>query len=197
MWESTESKYTHPFDIISYKILYPIIAPKFVCLGITPNMVTTMTIFLRVFAAYNITKGDMKNAITLFILTYFTDGLDGYIARKFDMKSDFGHYYDRISDYITGLIMFIATIYLMWNNKNKINVMKIKLYIVLFIFLCYMSNEFVICRAKINKNVTRLDKGKTILCKDGTELLWLKYFGVPTLVCFICFILNDIGNMLK
>lgn len=50
-------------------------------------------------------------ALILFVLATFTDFLDGYIARKYNLVTDFGKFLDPIADKIlstTGLVLLIA-----------------------------------------------------------------------------------------
>uniref|UniRef100_A0A6C0CJG3 CDP-alcohol phosphatidyltransferase n=1 Tax=viral metagenome TaxID=1070528 RepID=A0A6C0CJG3_9ZZZZ len=85
-------------------------------MGITPNMITTFTLVIRLLAAYFIYSG-LQNprhfsiAAGLVLLSIFTDALDGYIARKYGLSSEFGAKYDMWTDIITYIII---TIVLVW-----------------------------------------------------------------------------------
>lgn len=52
----------------------------------------------------------------LFVLSWFTDALDGIIARKYDMKSDIGAHLDALVDVTTVTATFIV---LLMNYYNK------------------------------------------------------------------------------
>ena len=58
-------------------------------------------------------------AFVLFVLTGITDTLDGYIARNYNMQSEFGAYWDPLADKIlvTGLyilLIFIPGLFIYW-----------------------------------------------------------------------------------
>lgn len=48
-----------------------------------------------------------KKIIALYILGVCTDALDGYVAKKFDMESEFGKFFDGFVDYIYGAVLVI------------------------------------------------------------------------------------------
>ncbi|VVU94727.1 CDP-alcohol phosphatidyltransferase [seawater metagenome] len=76
---------------------------------IIPNLIT----FSRLFFLYEILLllpqyPFFKNKIiALYVLGVLTDALDGYVARKFNMTSEFGKFFDGFIDYIFGAILVI------------------------------------------------------------------------------------------
>ena len=50
-------------------------------------------------------------ASVLYILSYFCDCLDGYVARKYNMVSKFGDMYDHISD-VVSFVLYNIVLYL-------------------------------------------------------------------------------------
>lgn len=51
-------------------------------------------------------------AMTLIIVGSLTDKLDGYIAKKYGLGSDFGKVYDQVSDKISAVFIMSAMVYL-------------------------------------------------------------------------------------
>jgi phosphatidylglycerophosphate synthase len=108
--------------IINKHFLYPIanlLAPIFYKFGFTPNMITTLTLILRIFIIYSLYhKRNYSIIIILFIISWITDGIDGQIARKYNMKSKFGAIYDVLVDNIT-ILAIIIVLFLKHYVKNR------------------------------------------------------------------------------
>jgi phosphatidylglycerophosphate synthase len=85
-------------------------------LGITPNGITTITLFLGFYIAYTIYVGNYKTAAIIYVLRQILDSTDGYIARKYGISSEFGDKYDTISDFITNILIAIIVLYKLRGN---------------------------------------------------------------------------------
>ena len=76
-----------------------------------PNKLTIFRIFLvAVFMFFVFSKGVVMKSMALitFLAASFTDILDGYIAKKYNMETDFGRLMDPIADKILVLSAFLA-----------------------------------------------------------------------------------------
>lgn len=92
--------------------------PFCVKLGITPNMITTLSLFIAVISLYFfVNKYYLLSALS-FLLAYFFDCLDGHYARSTDRCTKFGDYYDHVSDTCKVLFLMIA-FYIVDKNKFK------------------------------------------------------------------------------
>ncbi len=67
---------------------------------ILPNLFTTATIFLGVFAVIRASNGDFLTAAVCIVIAHVSDGLDGRIARLTNTTSDFGVEYDSLADLV-------------------------------------------------------------------------------------------------
>lgn len=76
-----------------------------------PNVLTTFRLILVPFVCYNIIFSDFNKALILIIIAVITDGLDGFIARKFNQTSVLGKIIDPIADK-TLVMMGIISLYL-------------------------------------------------------------------------------------
>ena len=80
-----------------------------------PNKLTILRIILvPVFVAcfYLPVEGAMYIAAAVFVVAYFTDMLDGYIARKYNLITDFGKLTDPMADkLLTAAAMIMLTAY--------------------------------------------------------------------------------------
>ena len=81
------------------------------------NFITIFRIFLIFFAAYLLFKESASAYIWAFILTsaaFAMDGLDGYVARKFNETSKLGAMLDIMSDRIAENVLWVVFAVLGW-----------------------------------------------------------------------------------
>lgn len=63
-----------------------------------PNLITVFRLVLVPFVVLMILQGRWGAAFTAFVIAGVSDGLDGWIARRFDMRSEFGAVIDPLAD---------------------------------------------------------------------------------------------------
>lgn len=63
-----------------------------------PNLITIGRLFLVPFVVAMISQGHWHLAFTAFVVAGVSDAVDGYIARRFDMRSELGAYLDPLAD---------------------------------------------------------------------------------------------------
>jgi len=63
-----------------------------------PNLITIARLVIVPFLIVMIMQGRWETAFVLFVLAGLSDAADGFIARHFDMRSEFGAYLDPIAD---------------------------------------------------------------------------------------------------
>ena len=63
-------------------------------LSAIPNIITSLRFILVVPISFYIYQGNDLLALILFIIAGLSDGLDGYLARKYNWESDFGQFAD-------------------------------------------------------------------------------------------------------
>ena len=133
---------THSIDSL---ITYPIaelVAPFFHNLDITPNMVTTINIFLRMYILYLLIQYDKSIILLLLILlSHFLDCLDGTIARKYNQMSSFGNLLDHYSD---SIYLLLGSFIILYNTRNTVyfNYILIILFIIFYTtFECYAFHK--------------------------------------------------------
>ena len=90
-------EYECPFDIYMFKFINMHL-DMYYKLGFTPNMVTTLSIIFGLLAAYEIIYGNFIFAAFLVLVSYYLDCVDGKLARKYNMVSQLGDYYDHFGD---------------------------------------------------------------------------------------------------
>lgn len=101
---------------------------------ITPNMITTVGLLMGLIAIALLWKKKYYFAFIFFWICYFFDCLDGYYARRYDMVTQFGDYYDHFRDIFINAVISIL-IYHQLNTPEEKSVFTIVL-IVLIILMC-------------------------------------------------------------
>jgi hypothetical protein len=155
-------------------------------LGLTPNMVTTFSLISGCLSAYMIHLKKYKTAGILFFLAYYFDSVDGKFARKYNMISKFGDYYDHITD----IIKFSLLIYVLYkDNFNKFK--KIGLVIILLLLLClyHLGCQQGVISEDNDKKTDILDILKPTKQASIEHIDKVKYFGCGTFYIIISLII--------
>lgn len=159
---------------------------------ITPNMLTTISNVFSIFGLYFFYHRAAFQYFTCIWYGYFFDCLDGHYARKYDMCTIFGDYYDHISDILVHVAWIViwgikySNIYLGFSYSTKI-------YIVLgALFLAFMTAIHVACqemyhfqKADRQHHSTSLNIVKIFYLVDRKYMRYTRYFGVGTLMASI------------
>ena len=148
---------------------------------ITPNMITTVGLIIGVISIYLLYKKKYYLAFVFFWLCYFFDCLDGYYARRYDMVTQFGDYYDHFRD----IFVNVAVSILIYNQLKTPNQKSVFL-IVVIVFSIFMLTHFG-CQ-ELNSSVQENNKTLAILssmisCKEYIK--YTKYFGSGTFITII------------
>ena len=103
-------------------------------LNLRPNIITTITLIIRLFIIYSIYYNKNKEYIVpLFTLSWITDCMDGHLAKQYDLVTKFGAIYDVLVDIFTCCIIFFL-IYCKYYQKNK----KPFVIFVIVLILCFI-----------------------------------------------------------
>jgi len=92
--------------------------PYYKKLNFVPNYITTLSIIADIIAMYFLYYGKVNMAALFHSMSYVFDCTDGQYARKYNMITPFGDYYDHISD-IFGIIGIFTIIYLRYDINKK------------------------------------------------------------------------------
>lgn len=85
-------------------------------IGLTPNMLTTISIIFCGITVILLLKSYFYIAAITFLISYYFDCMDGHFARKYNMVTVFGDYYDHIADF-GKLIAVLYTLYILDSRK--------------------------------------------------------------------------------
>ncbi|RYE13393.1 MAG: CDP-alcohol phosphatidyltransferase family protein [Rickettsiales bacterium] len=85
--------------------------------GFNPNGITTLSLIFGILAIGLLKYNKYIEAAICYLISYFFDCMDGYMARKYNLTTNFGDYYDHIKD----MIVFILLSYVIFIKFKKIN----------------------------------------------------------------------------
>lgn len=143
---------------------------------ITPNMITSVGLAIGIACIYAIYQGYYKTGFALYWLCYIFDCLDGYYARKYNMITRFGDFFDHFRDVFVILVVIILVF-----TRLKSNIMK-QLYIISLIIIAvgtsthFAAQELNTVSTEHNECLGML----TPLCKHKDYINYTKYMGCGT-----------------
>jgi phosphatidylglycerophosphate synthase len=108
--------------------------PYFVKMNMTPNKLTTINGYFGLLSAYFLYNKIKYLPGIFFFIAYMFDCFDGQFARKHNMTSNIGAYYDIIKDWI--VILLIS--YVLYKRK--------KMYLSLFTIVLYSCGPHLGCQ---------------------------------------------------
>ncbi len=73
-----------------------------------PNLITLLRFILVPAIVYALLEGAMGWALAGFLIAGVSDGIDGFIARQFDQKSELGTYLDPVADKLLLVSVFVV-----------------------------------------------------------------------------------------
>jgi len=73
-----------------------------------PNLITLARILLVPVVVWAIATGAMHVAFLLFLVAAISDGVDGFLAKRFDMKTDLGAYLDPLADKVMIVSIYVT-----------------------------------------------------------------------------------------
>lgn len=158
-------------------------------LNFTPNMLTFISLVLSLIGVYYIYKQNYKIGSILLMVGYFFDCADGNFARKYNMVSKNGDYFDHISDVSKITILYIVILTSKIKTKNKIIFMIVNV-IFIILFNIHMGCQECIYNSD-SSNSSTLDFTKKI-CPDPKYIIFTRYFGCGTFFLVLCVYLYNI-----
>ena len=111
-------RYDDPIDNLLIDLSSKV-EPFFYRLNFSPNGLTTLSLLFGLMTIYLIYQKQFIGAGLSYMVSFFFDIMDGDYARRYNMTSKFGDYYDHIKDIVVGFGVLFA---LYQNNKFSKNV---------------------------------------------------------------------------
>ena len=106
-------EYENPIDNMCYDLAKSML-PYFRSMNFTPNGITTLSLLFGLAAICFLYNKQFIPFAIMYIISHFFDCLDGAYARKYDMVTDFGDWYDHITDWL----VYSTIIYILYKKYN-------------------------------------------------------------------------------
>ena len=165
------------------------IDPYFKKIGMTPNLITTLSLIFGLLSVYFYYLKNYLVCGLCWFVSYFFDCMDGNFARKYKMTSEYGDLYDHISDISVGILLLYFFI------KNKTVLVNFKIIVsIIFVVLILLTSYYLGCQEEYTKkeNKNHLSTALNFVtphCDDTTKLKTLRYFGPGMINMVIIFII--------
>jgi len=114
-------------DISDYMCPY---AKKY---NLTPNILTTFSLIFCGISALLLLNKQYLLAAFMYLISYYFDCMDGHFARKYNMVTKFGDYYDHVADF-TKVLLILYVLYFV-NSKKFFRILP---FIIFFILLSFV-----------------------------------------------------------
>jgi phosphatidylglycerophosphate synthase len=136
------------FDsLISYPLSHKVV-PYLNKYGITPNQITYFNLFFRILISILYYKDvNIVIIVTLYVISQIIDCMDGTMARKYGMGSEFGKKLDINTDIIVRIILYN---FIILKHKNMIKYIFPYFIIDMISSLLYVNNNQEIRHLEMN-----------------------------------------------
>jgi len=177
-------RYENPIDNILINIC-EYISPFHKQINMTPNILTTISLILGIMSAIFIYYDYYKTAAILYFLSYFYDCMDGFYARKYNMTTQFGDYYDHASDFFKNIIL-AAVIY--YKSPTKFKTILLILTIPFILQTIHIGCQEIYSPFEDESKSLAIFK-KICPSKNSDILLFTRFFGTGTANMIIVYLL--------
>jgi hypothetical protein len=140
--EESTSIFEHPEQYESFmdiNIFFPIssvLATPLRKLGMTPNGITVLSGLIRLYVIFLLSVNKVEYACLFLIIGYTFDCVDGAMARKYKMGSNYGMVFDLVSDTV---ILGLITLYILIDkgiNWQTIGIIIVGCSQIIWSFIC-------------------------------------------------------------
>ncbi len=168
------------------------LSPLFYSLKMTPNDITTLSLFFGIPTIICLCQNKFIYASICYFIFYTLDCVDGYMARKYNQVTSFGDYYDHIRDICINIPVLSIVLFYILKTEQYVP-------LVITIFCGITSTIYYGCLEKYNDK----DDNQTFfscfkkLCMDINHLRYLRFCGTGTFIMLIISILIKTDRILN
>lgn len=145
-------------------------------MNLTPNDLTSISLILAVTGIAIYLNGYYVAGALLYFISYYFDCADGNYARKFNMVTKFGDYFDHTSD-VFKFLLFIFVVLI----SGTTPMIKFTILVVVAV-LVFLAVSHLGCQEMVyDKDESKSLSGLKNLCPNIEAIQYTKYCGVGTL----------------
>lgn len=163
------------------------------------NMITVSRLVLLPFIVYFLVNGNRSIAFVIMLVSLFSDGLDGYLARRLHQESQLGRFLDPFCDKIFLAVVLVTLLYIGAIPLWIVIVIVVRDFIILLGSYVLLSNKSVVEPSNTYGKITGFIFGGLILAFTiDLNLIGniLMYLSVPVMtLAFITYIVNYLRIM--
>lgn len=161
-------------------------------LNMTPNILTSISLLLAILSAILFLHDYYKISAIVFLISYIFDCYDGHFARKYNMVTQFGCYYDHISDSFKYLLFAIIIYY---KSPTKFFVL-LPIFLLLFtLSLMHAGCIELVTDQDIQSQSLSYFKSMCPTIKDPSiSLNYTRYFGFGTFNILFVIVIFTFGS---
>lgn len=145
-------------------------------IGVTPNMLTFASFASGLLCVWFLYDGKFLSAVLCLFISYLFDCMDGNMARKYDMVSDFGDWFDHITDIVVFLLIFIVITFNRFISLNLRFTFMATITVLSFMMLVHMGCQELAYDKKNNDSLSAIE----VFCPYKDAIVWTRFFGVGT-----------------
>lgn len=181
MVNKINSIYECPFDVHLLNFIDTHLGFYYM-IGLTPNIITTIGIIFGILSMVSIFNNKFLYGSIFLLIAYYFDCVDGKLARKYNMQTSFGDYYDHFGD-IFKIIIILYALYKI-NSKLfiKITPIMIILCIIMFIHLGLQENIY---NKQESPTLNCFKMIASIFPNPKVAIQYTKYCGCGTFILFL------------
>jgi len=174
-----------PIDNLIIDLLSEPLSIMFKHFNFSPNGITTLSLLFGLISIWGLYNNWLLGAIIFMFLSYVMDCVDGYYARKYNMVTKGGDYYDHIKD----IFIFLIFLFILYNrNKGKMTKMQLFVSVIIFLLFLLSSVAYFACQEKYYDKEDQIPTlgwlQKFVSSKKKAEncLKVLRFFGMGTFI---------------
>jgi phosphatidylglycerophosphate synthase len=184
-----------PVDNLILEHIVEPLNPVFKKLGATPNILTAISGVFGLLAVYHVQKSNYSLAALFFGISYIFDCFDGNFARRYNMVTRFGDWFDHMKDTLVAVLL-ISALYFKQDISNKTKVWSF----VVFVILSLLSYGFLNLQERhYHKEHRKEPKSETLGILpdvfDEEHMDTLRHFGCGTLHAAAVLMLVYLGRV--
>lgn len=157
--------------------------PVFYDNNITPNIITTGRLMTGLISIYLLWSDKYIAAGIMFFISYMLDCTDGLMARTYNMTTEFGDYYDHVTDVVVSSLFIVILISKLYKRRQS-NIMFWTI-IVFLIFNIVIMSMFIGCTAVYYNDEESVLRYLKKIYTNTDKMSWMKYFSSGTFITII------------